>query len=219
MTNKTIFRGLIPFSGGIDSTAVLYSTLTKYPNDKFLVFKINLINGSSASRTIQEIAAADKILHNLRARGINNFEFKSLEFNYASLGPPPVWDSEVVNYGAAICIKAYPSIYEFYEGAIADDFLQEGFFERLDLIEKIFYAISQRSKEEIKIVFPLKEKLKYEVMKLLPPEILQLTWSCRNPQGMQADYSMVRCHKCQPCTIINNVIKNHPNEFTVLENW
>ena len=219
MKKKTNFRGLIPFSGGIDSTAVLYNTLTQFPADNFLVFKVNLYSGSSASRTIQEIAAVDIILGNIREKGIKNFEFKRLEFDYSALGPPPVWDSEVVNYTAAVCIKAYPEIREFYEGAIADDYLQPGFEQRLEHIEKILYTVAERSHTDLQIVFPLKSMSKYEVMKSIPPDILPLTWSCRYPQGLQPDYSMVRCHECQPCTTIDAVLKTHPGEFPQLEKW
>lgn len=210
------YKALIPFSGGIDSTAGLYLTLTRYPNDNFLVFKVNLINGSSASRTVMEERAVNDILDELRKMGINNFTYRRLSYDYSQLGFPPIWDSEAVNFAAATCIRAYPEILEFVEGAIGDDYLQEGFQERLDQIEKILYLVSERNKENLKIVFPLKDMMKYEVMKAIPLHILKLTWSCRFPvEGPSWD--LKRCHQCHTCKIIDKVIEKHPEEFQYLE--
>lgn len=210
------YRGIIPFSGGIDSTAALYTTLTEYPNETWLVFKVNLINGSAASRTIQEELAVNAILDELRAMGIQNFRYKRLAFDYAQLGSPPVWDSEVVNFAAATCIRANPSIGELIEGAIADDYLQAGFDERLAKIEKILYLVSEKSRSELQIKFPLQHKNKYEVMRLLPMAILNLTWSCRYPEG-DANWQLQRCHKCATCQTIDHTLEQYPNAFEGFE--
>jgi 7-cyano-7-deazaguanine synthase in queuosine biosynthesis len=213
------YKALIPFSGGIDSTAGLYLTLTQNPNQDFLVFKVNLINGECASRTVKEEQAVNNILDELRRMGIQNFTFKRLSFDYSQLGAPPIWDSEAVNFAAATCLRAHPEISEMIEGAIADDYLQEGFQERLNQIEKILYLVSNRNKETLKIVFPLKNKLKHEVMKAIPPNILKLTWSCRYPEGT-ANWELKRCHKCSTCKTIDKVLEKHPKEFDFLkETW
>ncbi len=206
------YRGIIPFSGGIDSTAALYLTLTQYPQDNWLVFKVNLWNGSSASRTVKEEQAVNNILDELRKQGINNFTYKRLSFDYSQLGSPPIWDSEAVNFAAATCIRAYPEISELIEGAIADDYLQQGFEERLNQIEKILYLLSEKTPKTLQIVFPLKNMNKYAVMKSIPAALLPLTWSCRYPEGGQ-NWQLQRCHKCTPCQIIDKTLSMHPNEF------
>ncbi len=207
------YRAIIPFSGGIDSTAGLYLTLSRHPEEQFLVFKVNLINGECASRTVKEEQAVNAILEELRRMGINNFTYRRLSFDYSQLGPPPIWDSEAVNFAAATCLRAYPEIFEFVEGAIGDDYLQEGFQDRLDQIEKILYLVSERSKEDLKIVFPLKDMMKYEVMKAIPPNILALTWSCRYPEG-GPQWELKRCHKCSTCIIIDKVLEKYLDEFS-----
>lgn len=121
------FKGIIPFSGGIDSTAALYLTLTQNPNKQYLVFKVLLVNGENGRRTVKEEQAVLAILDALRNRGIQNFTYRRLSYEYSQLGPPHIWDSEAVNFAAATCIRAYPSIDEIVEGAIADDYLQDGF--------------------------------------------------------------------------------------------
>lgn len=218
MSTTPTFRGIIPFSGGIDSTAGLYRTLTQHPNDHFLVFKVVLLNGECASRSVQEEQAVNAILEALRQRGIHNFTYRRLSYDYSQLGPPPIWDSEAVNFAAATCIRAYPSIRELVEGAIWDDYQQEGFQARLDQIEKILYLVSERTPDDLSIVFPLKDLPKYEVMKSLPPEILALTWSCRYPEGAP-QWELKRCHKCSTCITIDGVLAQYPEEFLFLAHW
>jgi hypothetical protein len=206
------YRAIIPFSGGIDSTAALYHTLTKYPDEYFFVFKVNLINGSSASRTVMEERAVNNILDELRKMGISNFTYRRLSYDYAQLGYPPIWDSEAVNFAAATCIRSLPDVYEFVEGAIMDDYLQPGFQDRLDQIEKILYLVSERTVDSLKIVFPLKDMMKYEVMKSIPLNLLKMTWSCRFPvEGPEWD--LKKCGKCHTCNIINGVLQKHGEEF------
>jgi 7-cyano-7-deazaguanine synthase in queuosine biosynthesis len=212
----TNYKALIPFSGGIDSTAGLYHTLTTYPDAHFLVFKVVLLNGENGSRTVQEELAVQAILEALRARGIYNFTYRRLAFDYSQLGSPPIWDSEAVNFAAATCLRAHPEITEMVEGAIYDDYLQEGFEERLTQIEKILYLVGGRTPENFKILFPLKDWDKYTVMKSLPAEILNLTWSCRYPEGA-AEWHLKRCHKCSTCLTINGVLAAHPEEFTYFD--
>ena len=212
MQHNKKYRGIIPFSGGADSTDALYMTLTQNPDDYWLVFKVNLLNGSSAHRMVKEEQAVNAILDELRAMGINNFTYRRLSFDYSQLGPPPIWDSEAVNFAAATCIRAHPKISEFIEGAIADDFLQTGFDERLAQIEKILYLLSEKTPETLRICFPLQKMDKYQVMKAVPPHILALTWSCRYPVEGE-NWDMQRCHKCHTCLLVDKAIATHADEF------
>ncbi len=206
------YTGIIPFSGGIDSTAGLYLTLTQNPDKYYVVFKLVMLNGENASRTVKEEQAVNNILDALRAKGINNFTYRRLSYDYSQLGPPPIWDSEAVNFVAATVVRAYPEITEFIEGAIYEDFLQEGFQDRLDQIEKILYLVSEKSKDTLEIKFPLKDMTKYDVMRAIPKEILAMTWSCRYPEGA-ANWELQRCHKCHACVIIDEALEKGKGHF------
>ena len=212
----TKFRGIIPFSGGIDSTAAVYRILKANPSDNYVLFTVSLINGTSATRSILEEKAVNEILQKLIRENISNFSFKKLSFDYSSLGPPPVWDSEIINFMASIIIQDKPEITEFIDGAIKDDYLQDGFSGRLDKIADILYTTTGRNKEDLDILFPLKELTKYEVMSSIPSELLSLTWSCRYPE-IGAPHTFVRCHKCPQCKVLDQVILDHPGEFDHVE--
>lgn len=207
---KLFDGGIIPFSGGIDSAGVLYHTLRNHPDKFFLVMKICLYNSISANRMTKEKEAVISILQRLNELGIQNFEYKELEYHFPTLGVPPLWDSEAVYFAAATCIRAYPEINCLYEGVTADDYEGEGadFYERLDKYAKILHLVANKKVTEFQIIMPLKEMGKLEIMKMLPPEILNMTWSCRYPVPKETySYTLNRCHFCPPCKAIDNALK------------
>jgi 7-cyano-7-deazaguanine synthase in queuosine biosynthesis len=210
---STDFDTIVPLSGGIDSTAAMYWCLNQFPEKKFLAFRIDMVHGTSGHRTTQEARATEKILSWFGNNGFTNFGFRELRIDYSSLGmTPPVWDSEVVNFAASLIIQAKPSINRFIEGAIKNDFEDAGFEQRLKKIEQILRIHTQKSPTELTIEFPLKDKNKYEVMKSIPQELLELTWSCRYPK-IVAPWTFGRCHDCPQCKIIDTVLDEHANEF------
>lgn len=216
MENRKKYSGIIPFSGGIDSTGVLYHTLTQYPTAHFLVMKVCLYNSISGNRMTKEKLAVDAILLKLREMGIQNFDYKELEYHYPSLGIPPLWDSEIVYFAAATCIRAYPEIGTLYEGVTADDYVGEGadFYERLEKYAKILYLVADKKPEAVEIVMPLDKLSKYQIMQLIPPDILALSWSCRYPVATEAySYQLERCHICPPCKVIDSILATHPEEL------
>ncbi len=207
------FDILVPLSGGIDSTAALYNSLSENPDANHLVYRVQLINGTSGHRTIREAMAAEKIVHWLESKGFKNFAFRELTFDYSSLGMmPPIWDSDAINFVAAVVVQARPELNVFVDGAIADDYLDPGFQKRLDKISSIFYTASERTPENFEMRFPLKSMNKYDVIKSLPTELLRLCWSCRYPE-IGPPYTFVRCHKCPQCKVLDDVLITHPEEF------
>jgi 7-cyano-7-deazaguanine synthase in queuosine biosynthesis len=214
MENRKQFDGgIIPFSGGIDSAGVLYHTLSKHPDKYFLVMKICLYNSISANRMTKEKEAVISILQRLNELGIQNFEYKELEYHYPTLGVPPLWDSEAVYFAAATCIRAYPEINRLYEGVTADDYEGEGadFYERLDKYAKILQLVADKE-NDFQIFMPLNKMSKFEIMKMLPPEILKLCWSCRYPTPKETySYKLERCHFCPPCKVIDKALEKDPN--------
>lgn len=207
---KNYDGGIIPFSGGIDSAAVLYHCLTNHPEKHFLVMKVCLYNSISANRMTKEKEAVNSIVSYLKEIGINNFDYQELEYHYPALGVPPLWDSEIVYFAAATCIRAYPEIYCLYEGVTADDYIGEGddFNERLDKYAQILHLIADKSADDFKIYMPVSKMSKHEIMQFLPSEILLRTWSCRYPVPKETySYILERCHFCPPCKVIDNALK------------
>jgi len=209
--HSTKFHSVIPLSGGIDSTAAAFISLKENPNKNYLIYRIQLLNGTSGHRTIREDLSTEKILNWFEQNGLTNFAFRKLSFDYSSLGMmPPIWDSDAVNFIASVVVQAHPEIDEFIEGAIANDFEDPGFQKRLDKIAKLFYLSAERSLDDFTFTFPVREKTKKELMELLPESLLRLTWSCRYPE-IGAPYTFVRCHKCPQCKLIDELIIKYPN--------
>jgi 7-cyano-7-deazaguanine synthase in queuosine biosynthesis len=214
---STKFHGIVPLSGGIDSTAAMYKTLKENPDKNYLAFRIDMVHGTSGHRTTQEARATEKILAWFQQNGFENFGFRELRIDYSSLGmTPPVWDSEVVNFAASLVIRAKPEISEFIEGAIKNDYEEEGFEKRLEKIAQILYLHTQKTKDELKIIFPLKNMDKYEVMKSIPIDLLKLTWSCRYPK-IVAPWTFGRCHECPQCEVIDRILTSCHDEFMDME--
>ena len=128
---------------------------------------------------------------------------------------PPVWDSEVINFFGAMFIQGKPEISEFIDGAIKDDFKDPDFQNRLDKIAKILYIHTGKSREELKIDFPIKHLSKYEVILSIPQELLNFTWSCRYPK-IVAPWTFGRCHDCPQCKVLDKVLKDHEELDTTL---
>lgn len=209
--HEASFDAVIPISGGIDSTAAAYLSLKNRPEENFLLFRIQLWNGTSGHRTIREDLATEHILQWFEQNGLHNFAFRKLSFDYSSLGMmPPIWDSDAVNFIASVVVQAHPEIKEFVEGAIANDFEDPSFQKRLDKIAQLFYLSAERGPDNFRFSFPVRDKSKKELIELLPSSLLRLTWSCRYPE-IGAPYTFVRCHKCPQCKVIDNVIKNEPS--------
>ncbi len=207
---STKFDAVVPLSGGIDSTAALYLSLKNNADQKFLVYRIQLLNGTSGHRTLREELATESILTWLEKAGFTNFAYRTLSFDYSSLGMmPPVWDSDMVNFVASVVVHAHPEISRFVEGAIADDFDDPSFQKRLEKIMALFYLAAERSPADFSFEFPVRDMRKYEVMKSIPADLLVLTWSCRYPE-IGGPYTFVRCHKCPQCKVIDSVLEDHP---------
>ncbi len=206
---KKFDGGIIPFSGGIDSTGVLYHCLTKNPEKHFLLMKVCLYNSISANRMTKEKEAVHAILNYLRDTGLKNFEYREMEYHYPTLGVPPLWDSEIVYFAAATCIRAYSEINCLYEGVNADDYEGEGtdFNERLDKYANILRLVADKTADNFSIQMPLNNMTKLEIMRMLPPELLNLTWSCRYPVPKETySYKLERCHFCPPCKVIDKAL-------------
>lgn len=207
---KNFDGGLIPFSGGIDSAGVLYHCLTNFPDKHFLVMKVCLYNSISANRMTKEKEAVNSIINYLKEIGIRNFEYRELEYHYPSLGVPPLWDSEAVYFAAATCIRAYPEIDCLYEGVTADDYIGEGddFNARLAKYVDILKLVADKNSENFCIKMPLNQMSKLEIMRMMPKEMLKMTWSCRYPVPKETySYTLERCHFCPPCKVIDKALE------------
>ena len=73
----------------LTARAALYLSLKNNPDQNFLVYRIQLLNGTSGHRSIREEFATESILLWLEKNGYANFAYRKLSFDYSSLGMMP----------------------------------------------------------------------------------------------------------------------------------
>ena len=90
-------------------------------------------------------------------------------------------------------------------GDNADDYLQADVQERAErkvsanLWTAILESLDKPFRDKIapKVAYPLKNMTKAEIIKTLPPDLLDLCWSCRDP--VRNDDAILPCGICHAC--------------------
>jgi 7-cyano-7-deazaguanine synthase in queuosine biosynthesis len=197
MTKKRI---LILFSGGIDSTYLMYKALLE-GND---VFFINNIIENNASQTTKEGEAIVQIVEWLKQR----FPFQQIEscdfrmkfciegfwMHSHMFGQPFMWLCSL----GIVLQSINKKVDEIHYGLIArDDALSY-----IDDLKASFDALMMTKKTEKfkgKLKFPLIKYLKSEIIDELPKELLRLTSSC------EYDTNDKYCNHCHSCKTLKEV--------------
>jgi hypothetical protein len=175
---------LIQFSGGVDSTFVLWWWLVNHPDEYCVVHHIDMIHFEN--RNQKELEAVDKVLRWLDSQGLKNYFYIQNTFDYGNI-PGVIYDVEVCGFIAGIILSTY----------------------RWKSINKVFFPIygnetdreqtrrqvmQLTSKREVECIYPLVGLSKTDVMKMMPYELLKLCWYCRVPLN---DEPCGNCHTCK----------------------
>ena len=175
---------LIQFSGGIDSTFVLWWWLVNHPDEYCVVHHIDMIHFEKRNK--EELEAVDKVLRWLDSQGLTNYFYIQNTFDYGNI-PGLIYDVEVCGFIAGIILSTI----------------------RWDSITKVFFPIyghettreqtrrkvmNLTSDKEVECIYPLVGLTKTDVMKMMPYELLKLCWFCRVPiDGKPCE----NCHTCK----------------------
>lgn len=206
-SKKTI---LVMFSGGLDSTYMLYHYLMN-TNYKIHVHHISM-RYPSEPRWQEEDTATRKIIN--VCQKIRSFQYSEsrVDFGfYHYVGRDSdtqlLMASKVApNIKGPVSLALgwlYSDHLEDLENGRAENKVTEKLWEALcNSIDKKFGDYINRE-----ILLPLVEmKLnKKELITQLPKELLELTWSCRKPQKSESGVS-IPCGKCHPCRAIKKVL-------------
>lgn len=204
---------LVMFSGGIDSTFMLYHYLinTDY---KIHVHHISL-RYPSEPRWKEEDIASRKIVE--LCKNIRKFEYSEsrVDFGfYKYVGR----DSDTQLLMASKIAPNIKGKISLALGWIHSDHLEdiENGRAKSKVTEKLWEALCNSMDLDFgkninrKLLFPLVNmKLsKKQMIQILPNELLRLTWSCRKPSKSK-DNTSIPCGKCNPCKEIKEAIKDH----------
>lgn len=184
---------LILFSGGLDSTALLYKQLTETKNNIKVAY-VDIKN--NVNKTIAEKKSRTKILNILnkqyphRIETIpDNVELGIPTGNYSCYGLPQL------NIWLFSAVYLCRHIDEMHIGYVCGDEA----ISFIDDIQRTWRAI-QILHPELKntnLKFPLKKHLKTELYHGLPSDIREHLHWCENPKINDND--IINCNKCRSC--------------------
>jgi 7-cyano-7-deazaguanine synthase in queuosine biosynthesis len=181
---------LLNFSGGMDSTHVLYTWLKNNPSEVLLVHHINLRH-SKEDRLTNEQKAVKNVLKWLKRNGLTNFIYHESSFDYGDLPRISVKDIQIVALFAGIILrtpqwKAIDKVLlSWHKGEVDRIDIQKG-----KRVKAMFTALEV---PEVEFLFPIENMSRKEMAATMPTELLRLTHSCRKPNGFK------NCGRCKTC--------------------
>jgi 7-cyano-7-deazaguanine synthase in queuosine biosynthesis len=188
---------LCMFSGGVDSTGVLYFLLNdeKYINYDIHVHFIKIINREN--RYEAETIAVRSCIEWF---GKHSREFlyseNIVEFSFLKRSFP--WDVDIINFVTAEIVANLGFDYEFRSvGRTKTDTLSYSGVPDYEQANKIVDVILEGYNKKIERIFPVIDMTKKEIWDMLPKELRTKTWSCRTP--ILKDNNYIPCNNCHTC--------------------
>tara|TARA_B100001093_G_C26691975_1_gene955239 strand:+ start:345 stop:914 length:570 start_codon:yes stop_codon:yes gene_type:complete len=180
---------LIMFSGGLDSTYMLWHYLTK------TYYAVHTHHVSIQNRELnfkKEYESTEKIYAYCK----NNFrDFKTSESKFIFDFPYPGWDSDII---CLVASRLCPNIRaeKVVMGWVKDDLNRPVVIDRMKrkVTSNLWESLANSCDFPIPptVDYPLIGKTKQEIINELPKELMDLTWSCRKG-GLRP------CGKCHSC--------------------
>lgn len=181
------------FSGGLDSTGVLYKLINS--KEELLVHHLYLSN--KENRAEAEAVAVKNIVEYMKK--IRNFTYTESYHEYPSYNGSFMWDSDLYNFVAGticLCIK------EIKQVAIGRTKSDIGIEVRADRGTKMLNLFAP----DVKKIYPVGDMTKKEIYDMLPVELRDLTWSCRTP--IYKENNIEKCGRCKTCLEITSINKD-----------
>jgi len=184
---------LLHFSGGQDSTYVLYQWLKNNPTKKLLVHHINL-HHPAEPRSMGEKKAVKKILNWLRKNGFKNFVYYESSFDYGTLPRIAIKDIQIVALFSGIILRSpqFKTIKNillpWHKGEVNASHINRG-FRVVDMLEGLDVP-----KDDYNLIFPIEHLSRQQMADNMPKELLQLCHCCRRPKPNGKN-----CGSCRTC--------------------
>lgn len=191
---------LLNWSGGIDSTLVMYEYLKANPKTTLLVHHCHIRNYQG--RDEMEARAIERIQAWFSAHGLTNYELIETVFDYGSL-PSCIHDHELCAMWSGIIVR-HVGVVRRYRGLrrVLIPFIdvEQHTFNRDGIWREVFNAFvgnktwSQR--QGVQLEYPIIGLKKDRIIRRLPADLLARTWWCRTPNGDQW------CRECHACRLV-----------------
>jgi 7-cyano-7-deazaguanine synthase in queuosine biosynthesis len=182
------------FSGGLDSTAMLVKLLEESA-DELRVHHIRMVNREG--RAGAEQAAVERIVSYCRTR-YRPFRYSESGLEFAQLEAIPIDYLSIAFVACQVAIDT-PGCTRVAAGALAAD---TDIVNRTARQRRVFdamydcYRARKLGEPQVEWIFPVHHAAKAELAAALPPELLDLTWSCRRPvEGFRP------CLVCKACRV------------------
>lgn len=190
---------ILPFSGGVDSTYCLWKYLKDNPNKTLLVHHVNMKN--KQGRMEYEKKAVHSILEWLQNNGLGNFKFIESGFDYGNISILH-HDIVIIAFTTAVILRS-PQ-YKNVTTVIATSNKEESSGQSIEYLEntakrkirlKTLHNVAERN--NIKVIYPIYNTPKQQLIAEMPTELFELCWYCRTPRNGKP------CGNCFTCRRVN----------------
>jgi 7-cyano-7-deazaguanine synthase in queuosine biosynthesis len=192
---------LLNFSGGLDSTFVLWHHLTQRPESRLLVH--NCILKTHQGRWEFEQEAVRAVLEWVDTNTPANYHFIQTTLDLTQTGSRPVDDVSIGFLTGVILLNPeFEGIRYAYSNAPKDEIQRlsrqrlnyEARHGRVKKLRQMMWGSRGVAPRDLTVLKPLASLSKTEIWERCPADLRVLTWSCREPQG---GVVCGRCHTCK----------------------
>lgn len=186
---------LVMLSGGLDSTGMLVKLLQE-TNEPIHVHHI-IINNKEKRWMAENLAVKNIVEYCYK--NYREFKYTANVFGFAQFTSFFCWDNDVVRFIAAQICKGDPSITELALGKCKDDETQSFRVRALQSATIWKACFLDGIGTPPKIIRPVEHMTKKQLAEYLPPELFEMTWSCRTPKII--NNKSVKCRTCDTCKV------------------
>lgn len=183
------------FSGGMDSTAMLVKLLAQ-SKDELRVHHIRMVNREG--RAEAERAAVEAILAWCRRR-YRAFRYSESGLDFTGLEAIPIDYLSIAYVACQVAIDT-PGCERIAVASLSRDTDIVNRSRRQREVFDVMYACYRARKlgePKVEWIYPVYDCSKSQVAELLPPELMDLTWSCRRPVEKPGGWAP--CGTCKAC--------------------
>lgn len=200
---------LLMFSGGLDSTGALWQLLQN-PEHKLHIHHLYLLNkqrrAEAEQRSVQNILAYVSKFYKFKySESYHEYpvysyiETINIETEEVKVSQNFIPDSDIYNFIAGTICLSLPTLKKVAIGRTLSD-SGSGIDERTIRANKLLELFAPN----VHKIYPVGHLTKTEIYNILPEEIRNMTWSCRNPITVDEN-TFKECGKCRTCVELNQI--------------